>query len=318
MMLLSFISERLSNFLKLYFQGKEIWIFFPNKLPSLDVKDKIQRRAYYKEIRPNSSKYIVPWTRWSLGLVGRIKLLAKKQPTSAAEKEREYRVMTINIIVGIIVATISNGNFFEISEAISNVATENNNGLQILPGWDLDKMQDKIWPHIIGAVYLISLLWSVSLMFFNRLFEVNTKISQQKIRRPFFILLITTIISLLIVLIVDEEKNGNFIFNIIYHCVGFVITGLFLSLGSKFWHDLLDILFKYKNVRQRANERSTYTDYDSPEKIMALANTAHYQVAEELFKEYEDEIWKIEDVVSVGLKSRLDEIDGFFIKKNRS
>jgi len=38
--------------------------------------------------------------------------------------------------------------------------------------------------------------------------------------------------------------------------VGSVISGLFLSLGSKFFHDLLDVLFQIKNLKRKLNDKA--------------------------------------------------------------
>ncbi|MDC6361651.1 MULTISPECIES: hypothetical protein [Flavobacteriaceae] len=283
MMMLSFVSERVSNFLKLHFQGKSIWIPYPHT--------------------NNGFKW---------GMRTNIKILAHKQPTDVMEKEREYRILLINIIVGIAIATFCNANFFEIVNNISRLPDDDstNKTFSIISGWRFSDLEEFKWELIVGGFYLLALVWSLSLIFFNRLPENNAKISPSAIRIPFYSILTVTLILLLVHIIED-----NFPFTMIEHAFGFIITGLFLSLGSKFWHDLLDFLFRVKNVQQRVNERDTYTQFDKPDRILALANTSHYQIAEELFKEYEDEIWKIHGVVSVGLKSKFDTIDGFFKRK---
>jgi hypothetical protein len=52
-------------------------------------------------------------------------------------------------------------------------------------------------------------------------------------------------------------ENPNFKFSIeryFIHFVGWVLTGLFISLGSKFWHDLLDMLYEVKKHRSLLNK----------------------------------------------------------------
>ncbi|GAB4510272.1 MAG: hypothetical protein Tsb004_12800 [Allomuricauda sp.] len=282
MMMLSFVSERVSNFLKLHFQDKSIWIPYPHNHKGF---------------------------KW--GMRTKIKILAHKQPTDAMEKEREYRILLINIIVGIAIATFCNANFFEIVNNISKLPEASpNDTFRIISGWRFSDLKDYKWELIGGGVYLFALVWSLSLIFFNRLPENDAKISSTEIRIPFYVLMAITLVVLIVHIFEDSLP-----FVIIEHSFGFIITGLFLSLGSKFWHDLLDFLFRIKNVQQRINEKDTYTKYDSPEKIMALANTSHYQIAEQLFKEYEDRLWKIHGVLSVGLKTQFDPIDGFFKKR---
>ena len=92
----------------------------------------------------------------------------------------------------------------------------------------------------------------------------------------------------------------------------FVITGLFLSLGSKFWHDLLDSLFKFKNVQQRINQKQTFLSADSAEKITALAKISDFEVAQKLYNKFHNELEQIPGVVSVGLNSILDSYTGLF------
>ena len=89
MMMLSFISERAANFLKLYFQGKKITILYPAS-------------PFLRSVR--------------------IELLSYEQPTEAGEKERAVRVLIINIIIGIVVACLANANFFQIVKAITDSA----------------------------------------------------------------------------------------------------------------------------------------------------------------------------------------------------
>lgn len=65
--------------------------------------------------------------------------------------------------------------------------------------------------------------------------------------------------------------------SIIFGCA---LTGSFISLGSKFWHDLLDLLLEAKNLKQKLSDKQTYdfknttqlgqyvsTDYDELAKI---------------------------------------------------
>lgn len=40
--------------------------------------------------------------------------------------------------------------------------------------------------------------------------------------------------------------------------IGCIFTGIFLSFGSKFWHDLLDLLFQIKNLRRKLVDEKTY------------------------------------------------------------
>lgn len=46
--------------------------------------------------------------------------------------------------------------------------------------------------------------------------------------------------------------------NLILIIIGFILTGLFLSLGSRFFHDLLDTLLQVKNLKRKLNDEKTY------------------------------------------------------------
>lgn len=280
MMMLSFVAERISNFLKLYFQDKKVSILCPHK----------SRRDGL----------------WKLGFKTEIKILAYKQPTVATEKQREQRIMIINIIIGVLIAAITNANFFEILDAIADDEAQN-----AIKGWDWEKLKQSnisIRSFWLGALYLLSLLWAVSLMFFNRLFENKERIEQHYTYIPFALIFLTTIG---ILLFAGQNEPSNFVQSLVkiaYHSIGFIITGVFLSLGSKFWHDFLDILFSYKNVRQHLSEKGTFTDYHSADQILTLTETSWDDVAQQLYEKYSATILTIDGVVSCGVNLVLDPI----------
>ncbi|WP_136666826.1 hypothetical protein [Flavobacterium sp. H122] len=278
MMMLSFISERASNFIKLYFQSKKIYI------PFIYI-DKNQKLKWF--------------------LSAELQILAYKQPTEGGEKEREYRVMIINIIIGIIIAALTNANFFEIIKKITSSTT--NKDVVIIEGWLMDDI-DKA--KIIGFFYLLTFLWSLSLMFFNKLQENNTVVNQYYVRTPFLLWFLFTILFLILS---GGEKDTEYL-KIINHTIGYVFVGVFLSLGSKFWHDLLDLLFKFKNTQQALSENKTFTDYDTADKVMARAETSQYSIVEGLYGKYEKEIKTIKGVVSHGIHTLLDERSKLYIK----
>lgn len=267
MMMLSLISERASNFAKLYFQGKKLYIPFLYR---------------YKK-------------KWITHLEVKLDILSYRQPTLAGEKEREYRLLVINILIGIIVATVANANLFEIIRSIKNVNKE-------LPisGYDITAFNEK---HLIGFLYMFFFIWSVSLILFTRLPEYHIKIKQKVYKYPFLFWVFTTIVFVLYGAIYKEKEY----LSIVTHTLGFVLVGLFISLGSKFWHDILDILFKLKNTQRLLADAKTYTNYDSAEELLALANTSQYDVAEQLFELYKEELAAIDGVVSYGLNTVLDE-----------
>lgn len=53
------------------------------------------------------------------------------------------------------------------------------------------------------------------------------------------------------------------IFNHVAFLLGCLLTGAFISLGSKFWHDLLDILVEAKNAKRAVNELNNMPNFDA-------------------------------------------------------
>ncbi len=57
---------------------------------------------------------------------------------------------------------------------------------------------------------------------------------------------------------VHPEFSAQGFLNLFLLLLGCTLTGLFISLGSKFWHDLLDLLLYTKNLKQKLSEPQTY------------------------------------------------------------
>jgi hypothetical protein len=57
---------------------------------------------------------------------------------------------------------------------------------------------------------------------------------------------------------IDLARSSITPANIISGFFGCVLTGLFISLGSKFWHDLLDLLFYTKNLKEKLTNPQTF------------------------------------------------------------
>lgn len=272
MLMLTLISERLANFLKIHFQDKMLIIPF----------------LYYTIDNQGEKK-------WHSFLKVNLEIIANKQPSRAMEKEREYRILIINIIIGIIIAIFTNANFFEIISTIKKGTPE----LGVI-GWDVGSLGCN---HIWGFAYLTFFFWSISIVLMNRLVEVKEsglQINKNLAMIPFVIWIIGTFIMGVIGF---NTKGISVTQNIVLHGLGFMFTGLFLSLGSKFWHDLLDVLFKIKSTRQNLSNPGTFTNNNSADAIQELTEISQYEIADKLFAEYKDEIAAIGGVVSYGLNS---------------
>jgi hypothetical protein len=81
--------------------------------------------------------------------------------------------------------------------------------------------------------------------------------------------------------------------------VGCFLTGCFLSLGSKFWHDLLDLLLYTKNLKEKLVDDRTYS-MNSLEGIERFINTPEYKLASIAVDQYRDSILAMPGVLSIG------------------
>ena len=268
---MSTISERVSNFLKLYFQDKVIYI------PVIPHKEN---------------------GKWMYLMEAKLRILAQQQATEAAEKEREYRILVINIIVGVLSAAFININIFELFDYIKSSGKLN-------IGWNINR--GLTVPVITGAAYLSLFLWSTSLILFSKLQEKNKDVRQRYVYIPLLFWLIATLVMVILLI---PGKTGDFrIYSgkILFHFAGYLIMGLFLSLGSKFWHDLLDILFSFKRTQEKVTDPKLLTDFNSADQIIKYTDISQYDIAEQLYEKYKSRIWDIAGIVSCGLITYFDE-----------
>ena len=83
--------------------------------------------------------------------------------------------------------------------------------------------------------------------------------------------------------------------------IGCILTGLFISFGSKFWHDLLDLLLEIKNLKRSLSEKvSTDTRHVVEEKN--TFNQANLDEMQTAFSEYKSKLIEIPAVSSVVLE----------------
>jgi hypothetical protein len=59
--------------------------------------------------------------------------------------------------------------------------------------------------------------------------------------------------------------------------IGICLTALFISLGSKFWHDLLDILYFYKTTRQKLAD-DNLSDFDTSDSLQEFVETPYSEI----------------------------------------
>jgi len=181
MLMLTLVSERMANFIKLYFQSKTIYIPWLHKING----------------------------KWKWLLKAKIKLLADRQADKPAEKEREYRILTINIIIGIVVAVLLNLNLFEVVEAtLENLESTHNDENQFISPigiWTFEKIKDE-WALFI---FVLLFLWLSSLALFRHLFE-NEKKYEPKFKTIIIFWCVIFLVSPLIVIAAYYYHKMNF------------------------------------------------------------------------------------------------------------
>jgi hypothetical protein len=91
-----------------------------------------------------------------------------------------------------------------------------------------------------------------------------------------------------------------------YRCFAIPLMAFFLSFGSKFWHDLLDILFLYKNA-QRVIRTGEGLQASSADEISAMVAMSSIQIARRALADKKKELMAIQGVVAVGIGTNEDE-----------
>lgn len=88
--------------------------------------------------------------------------------------------------------------------------------------------------------------------------------------------------------------------NIHLELIGCIIGGLLMSLGSKFWHDTLDMLFYAKNLKEKLGDNETYKMNNLKELDEWIAIT-EADIIKKVFEENKNILKNIPDVISVGI-----------------
>lgn len=90
--------------------------------------------------------------------------------------------------------------------------------------------------------------------------------------------------------------------------IGVVLTGCFLSLGSKFWHDLLDLLLQIKNLKSKLNDRQEM-EFNRIEEVDAYMNSYEVDLIKKVLEDRQAEIISLPQVRGIGIKS---DSEGFY------
>ncbi len=83
--------------------------------------------------------------------------------------------------------------------------------------------------------------------------------------------------------------------------LGCILTGFFISLGSKFWHDLLDILFEVKNYKRALADPETFKvdNVKSLEKILSTYQSDFIRLA---YNDARSKYMAMDNVKAISLK----------------
>jgi len=83
---------------------------------------------------------------------------------------------------------------------------------------------------------------------------------------------------------------------------GIVLTGLFISFGSKFWHDLLDLLYQIKNTKRVLSDPETYK-VDNTKSLQKIFNTYQSDFIKAAYLEAQTKYMAMDNVKAIGIKS---------------
>lgn len=96
-----------------------------------------------------------------------------------------------------------------------------------------------------------------------------------------------------------DDKELKFIL-VARSMVGIILTGVFLSFGSKFWHDLLGVLFYSKAVRKNLSRQELY-EAGTVKEVEEWSTFSNQSKVKLLLAQNRDDWLKIEGVVAVGM-----------------
>ncbi len=82
--------------------------------------------------------------------------------------------------------------------------------------------------------------------------------------------------------------------------IGCMLTSFFISVGSKFWHDMLDLLLQIKNFRRKLNDSRTFDNPQSVNQITEFIQTPEFKLAQIALDQNSQSIRSIPGVLTVG------------------
>lgn len=79
--------------------------------------------------------------------------------------------------------------------------------------------------------------------------------------------------------------------------IGCGLTACFISLGSKFWHDMLDMLFYAKNLKEKLVDKATY-EITTLKQLDEYIETDYYELAQACWEQNKDKINSLPNIVN--------------------
>ena len=83
---------------------------------------------------------------------------------------------------------------------------------------------------------------------------------------------------------------------------GIILAGCFISFGSKFWHDFLDLLFQVKNTKRKLADPELF-QADNTNKLQKLLDTYQSDFIKAAYLEARTKFMAMESVKAIGIKS---------------
>lgn len=98
----------------------------------------------------------------------------------------------------------------------------------------------------------------------------------------------------------EWENISHPFLTIIKTIAGCILGGFFISLGSKFWHDTLDMLFYAKNLKQKLSDPNTY-DVENVKQLDDFLAVTNLEIVSSAFDKVKDELKQKKGVIGVGI-----------------
>ena len=92
----------------------------------------------------------------------------------------------------------------------------------------------------------------------------------------------------------------NWNWNNLQTFIGCILGGLFISLGSKFWHDTLGLLLYSKNLKEKLNDNATF-EIDKIQQLDEWLQVTQGDVVRKVFTENKDMLKNLKNVIGCGI-----------------